>query len=117
MSNDNAEKVMSLARKALSTQSVEEARTCALTAIQHIFKYKLIVVDPLDRPLPVPPKASKRAQRPAWRGPPQAPSRSSFSTTCFICTRPIHAGAQVFWSPAFKSSMCALCYESEILGY
>lgn len=123
MPNADAERVMALIRKAISTSSVEEARTCALTAVQHIVQKKLTVVDPNDLPKPVGEKkrtnvsgySQPQGTRPSYRRPPTAPSRVSFNTKCMICQNPLHAGQEVFWSPAFQQAICAGCFETEIL--
>lgn len=129
MPNADAERVMALVRKALSTHSVEESRTCALTAVQHIIKYKLTIVDPADLPKPPEPK-KKPAPHPPHRGaggptphrrppvgfPPRAPSRMSFTSACMICDNPIYAGTEAFWMPAFGKAACPKCFEAEIMG-
>jgi hypothetical protein len=125
MPNADAEKAMALVRKALSSHSVEESRTCALTAVQLIVKYKLQLVDPNDLPKPPEPKKPKSRQgaggsppqrRPHAGFPPRAPSRMSFNTTCMLCDKPIYAGTEAFWMAAFNKAACPHCFESEIMG-
>lgn len=116
MSKENAEKVMSLVRKALSTHSVEESRTCALTAVQHIIKYKLLVVDPTNLPPPPLPKRPKAPTRRPYGNPSRAASKVSFNTSCMLCERPIYAGSQCCWLPAYDKVVCGECYETEIMG-
>lgn len=111
---------MALIRKAFSTHSEEEARTCAMTAVQHIISKRLTVVDLEDLPRESrktearpPPRETPKRER--YR-PPTAPSRVSFGTSCMICGNPLPPGSEVFWSPVFKQATCAKCFEDEILA-
>lgn len=119
-------KVDALIRKALSTESEEESRTCALTAVKLIVKEKLVVISSHDA-------AARAAIRgnayqnavnvtksprgsPQRRSPPVTPpTRTGFATTCLFCGDNIAAGDMVFWSKTFDVTVCAGCYEEEIL--
>lgn len=105
----SVEKVKSLIRKALSTSSEEEARTCALTAVRLIAKEELDVVT----------EAEARRARGPWRfpkavvprRPADAPSRTGYNTICAYCLKPLPAGSKAFWSKALHMTLCPECFE------
>lgn len=113
MSSD-LDRVNALIRKALSTTSVEEARTCAFTAVEIMSRRGLVVRDPSEDPAPV----IKIVYRPApvKRRPPTAPSRTSFATECSMCHKDLAVGAQVFWSSMLGVTVCAQCFEDHLAG-
>jgi hypothetical protein len=117
------ERVQALIAKALSTDSEEEARTCALTAVKIIIKDKLEVVtsaevqmrDALTRAAVQRQTAAYRPAAPVRKRPADAPSRTSYDTSCVFCNANLTAGSKVYWSKVFKVMVCPDCFESEIM--
>jgi len=108
------DRVNALIRKALSTASIEEARTCAFTAVEIMVKKGLVVRDPAEEPPPVIKYVYKPP--PAKRRPPTAPTKLSFATSCDMCKRKLFPGDQVFWSAMLGVSICPQCFEDHIAG-
>lgn len=112
------EKVGHLIRKALSTDSVEEARTCALSAVQIMVKEKLTVVSDSElealRYRAMKPAPARAPVRPRKRSA-DAPSVTGYDSSCLFCGCNLPKGSKVFWSQVFGVMVCPDCFEAEIL--
>jgi hypothetical protein len=104
------QRATALIRKAVSTESEAEARTCAFLAVKIIVREKLELTLPGQEPRPRPRTARERERHPA-----HAPSRTSYHTDCLFCGEHLNPGDKVFWSKAFNVMVCAECFETEIL--
>lgn len=110
-----AERATALIRKAMSTDSEAEARTCAFLAVKIIVKEKLELVAPSDTPFLQPQRRRRRTQSEQERRPADAPSRTSYESECLFCGERLKKGDKVFWSKVFKVMVCPECFEAEIL--
>jgi hypothetical protein len=112
-----------LFRKALSTESLEEARTSALTGVKLMAKEGLVLISEaelkaLRKAAAKPPTAG--ASPGVWRSrqrekPATAPSVTGYDSECRFCGAFLPKGSRVFWSKAFDLMVCPDCYEQEIL--
>ena len=121
------ERATALIRKAMGTDSEDEARTCAFLAIKIVVKENLQLISPtvLDS-LRVAAEtrqaaavrdalAQERARRARSRRPADAPSRTSFASACLFCEKELNPGDKVFYSKIFEVMCCPDCFEAEIL--
>ena len=122
------ERATALIRKAISTDSEAEARTCAFLAVKIIIKEKLELISPATlQKIAIAtqegreavarerrrPRARTRNER--ERQPADAPSRTSYESECLFCGERLKKGDKVFWSKVFKVMVCPECFEAEIL--
>jgi hypothetical protein len=135
------EKATALIRKAMSTQSEEEARTCAFLAVKIVVRERLELISPSTVEKIKKAAESRRAEathaqrargnrdpfegaeafyrpprrpRPTGR-PADAPSRTSFASACLFCEKELNPGDKVFYSKIFEVMVCPECFEAEIL--
>ena len=113
------QKVDQLIRKGLSTYSAEEARTCAMAAIQIIKKYELQIgltsqtIPPPERAEPAPrPRRSWGHTQSGKRKPVTRWIHTEYPATCLICFRQIEPGDYVFWEKRVGCT-CAECKRSK----
>jgi hypothetical protein len=104
------QKVEQLITKALSTDSADEARSCAMSAVQIIRKYGLRIAAPggAGREQPSP---SPRGPTPSGQRPERHQARwiqAGHWGFCIECLLPFEAGDRVWWQQG-EGCMCQRC--------